>query len=277
MKIQFLGTAAAEGIPGVFCECEVCKKTWEKGGKNIRTRCQALIDDKILIDFGPDTYMHELLYNFRLSRIDTLLITHIHEDHYYPQEFGNRRNGFAYMDGCNNLDVYGSIDLDEDIIKAMQNYGKEGTTNRFNIHYIKPGEKFISQGYEILPIKAVHGTNNPLNYIISKDGKCMLYAHDTSSYDEETWNVIKENIKHFDLVSLDCTSGIIPMRYIGHMNIERNLEFREKLISLGLADEKTICISNHFSHNGGATYDEFVEYVKDMPLEISYDGMVVEF
>ena len=25
MKIKYLGTAAAEGIPAVFCECETCK------------------------------------------------------------------------------------------------------------------------------------------------------------------------------------------------------------------------------------------------------------
>ena len=31
MKIQYLGTAAAEGIPAIFCECETCKKTRELG------------------------------------------------------------------------------------------------------------------------------------------------------------------------------------------------------------------------------------------------------
>ena len=62
MKIQYLGTAAAEGIPAIFCECETCKKTRERGGKNIRTRSQALIDDKILIDLPADTYLHFLQY-----------------------------------------------------------------------------------------------------------------------------------------------------------------------------------------------------------------------
>lgn len=55
MKIKYLGTAAAEGIPAIFCHCEICKHAREHGGKNIRTRAQALIDDKIMLDLGPDT------------------------------------------------------------------------------------------------------------------------------------------------------------------------------------------------------------------------------
>ena len=58
MKIKFLGTCAAEGFPAMFCQCPVCEKAREKGGKNIRTRSQAVIDDTLLIDFPADTYMH---------------------------------------------------------------------------------------------------------------------------------------------------------------------------------------------------------------------------
>ncbi len=49
MKIKYLGTAAAEGIPAIFCECKICKKARELGGKNIRTRSQALINDDLFI------------------------------------------------------------------------------------------------------------------------------------------------------------------------------------------------------------------------------------
>ena len=58
MKIQYLGTAAAEGYPALFCECENCTKAKQLGGKNIRSRSQALIDDKLLIDYNADTNLH---------------------------------------------------------------------------------------------------------------------------------------------------------------------------------------------------------------------------
>ena len=65
MKIQYLGTAAAEGWPGIFCNCEMCKEALRRKGKDIRTRSQAVIDDKILIDLPPDTYLHMLTYGLK--------------------------------------------------------------------------------------------------------------------------------------------------------------------------------------------------------------------
>ena len=95
MKIQFLGTAAAEGVPAIFCDCESCQRSRERGGRNIRTRSQALIDDKILIDFPADTYMHFLKYQLPLSKIKTCIVTHSHSDHLYPAEIEMRKEGFA--------------------------------------------------------------------------------------------------------------------------------------------------------------------------------------
>ena len=63
MKFRFLGTAAAEGIPALFCECAVCKEAREKGGRHIRTRSQALIDDDLLIDFNADSYSLPALWH----------------------------------------------------------------------------------------------------------------------------------------------------------------------------------------------------------------------
>ena len=60
MKITFLGTAAAEGFPALFCNCEYCREARRLGGKNIRTRSQCLINENMLVDFPPDTYLHML-------------------------------------------------------------------------------------------------------------------------------------------------------------------------------------------------------------------------
>ena len=32
MRIRYLGTAAAERTPAMFCNCEVCRRALEKGG-----------------------------------------------------------------------------------------------------------------------------------------------------------------------------------------------------------------------------------------------------
>jgi phosphoribosyl 1,2-cyclic phosphate phosphodiesterase len=43
MKIQYLGTAAAEGIPAMFCTCELCRKTARAGSAEARCRSSVLI------------------------------------------------------------------------------------------------------------------------------------------------------------------------------------------------------------------------------------------
>lgn len=44
MKIAYLGTGAAEGIPAIFCSCPYCSGVRLRGGKEIRSRSQILID-----------------------------------------------------------------------------------------------------------------------------------------------------------------------------------------------------------------------------------------
>ena len=110
MKIQILGTAAAEGWPALFCNCEACRRAREKGGKNIRTRAGTLIDDQLLIDFSADTYGNALRFGLDLSRIHTLLVTHDHEDHLYAEDLGTRYTWFAHLDARSpeTLLVYGN-------------------------------------------------------------------------------------------------------------------------------------------------------------------------
>ena len=69
MKIQWIGTAAAEGWPAVFCQCQACRRAALLGGKNIRTRLGAIIDDILLLDLNPDLYAQKLHFGLDLCRI----------------------------------------------------------------------------------------------------------------------------------------------------------------------------------------------------------------
>lgn len=281
MKIKYLGTAAAEGIPALFCHCENCIKARKNGGKDIRTRSQAIVDDRILIDWPSDAYMHMILHKIDYAEINTLLITHTHEDHFYPDDWGNRRPNFSHIDGCSQLNLYGSEDIKpafDEMVGLRQERLEEDNINRINLHVVKPFEPFVSEGYTITALKAVHGTNNPYIYMIQKDGKSMLYAHDTDIFHEETWEYLKSTGVCFNLVSLDCTEGEKHITYTGHMCIERNVIVKDKMIELGMADESTVFIVNHFSHNGkNVLYRDMKKTAAKHGLIGSYDGMEVEF
>ena len=69
MKIHFYGTGASEGVPGFFCECEHCKEARRLGGKNLRTRTCAKLDEEILIDFSMDTYAQTLFRQLDMQKL----------------------------------------------------------------------------------------------------------------------------------------------------------------------------------------------------------------
>ena len=55
MKIQFMGTAAAEGAPALFCVCDHCRYARARGGREIRSRAGSIVDGRLKLDFGPDS------------------------------------------------------------------------------------------------------------------------------------------------------------------------------------------------------------------------------
>ncbi|MBO5969107.1 MAG: hypothetical protein J6S14_11500, partial [Clostridia bacterium] len=106
MKIKYLGTAAAEAFPAVFCNCKYCNEARELGGKNIRTRSQSLINDDLLIDFPADTYHHFITHGIRGDRIKYLLITHAHSDHLYQRDLFRRYGCYAHNMSVPTLELY---------------------------------------------------------------------------------------------------------------------------------------------------------------------------
>lgn len=275
MKLTYLGTAAAEGWPAMFCNCDNCKRAIEAGGKNIRTRSQALIDDKLLIDFPADTYLHVLYHGLDLKNIPACIITHNHSDHLYAPDFEMRRKGFAHLEKETLLTVYGTEAVEKDANQIIHRYELD-QENRVKFQKITPFEPFEVMDYIITPLKANHDpSSNPVIYSIQKGDKNILYANDTGYFPEETWSHLTEQGLHFDVVSLDCTLGIEECRD-GHMGIATNVEVKERLLKSSCADENTVFIIHHFSHNGKAIYDEMVPIAAKEGFKVSYDGMSVE-
>lgn len=294
MKIQFLGTAAAEGVPALFCNCPTCQYSREHGGRNLRTRSQALIDDALLIDMGPDTLMHEHNLGLDFTRIENCLITHIHFDHFDMHNFEMRQRGYANLTpDVPALHVYGSEELYTAMTHPNSNtprpdskdIGKNGLVNADGsvfCHVLEPLTPTVVGNYEVVALPACHGTRQPYNYIIKslKENKTLLYAHDTSLWvDERVWQYFEQVQPHIDLITMDCCSGNQDARHQSHhMCFAQNLEMREKLCSVGVCDDKTVFVSNHFSHNGAeVTYDVFSQIAEKEGFLTSYDGMSVEF
>ena len=279
MKLQYWGTAAAEGIPAMFCHCDTCRAAKERGGRNIRTRSQAVLDDTVLIDFPPDTYCHSLRYGADLATLTHLLITHSHSDHLYPADFTMRRNGFAHIGSTPPLNIYGS--------EGVLNYAKiEGDPDgdllggAVCFNKIEPFLHYDIAGYDVVALPARHSPNSfPYIYWIGKDGKGLFYCNDTGPLFDEVWSFLEKEKLPMNLVSADCTDGArAVMGYDSHMCLSRNKELRDRLLKIGCANDKTIFCCTHFSHNGEhALYDEFSKIAEKEGFLTAYDGMTVEF
>lgn len=275
MNIKYLGTGAAEGIPAIFCHCEVCNHARISKGRNIRTRSQALIDGKLLLDFGPDTYLHSLEYNLQLANIYVCLVTHSHDDHLYLEDLRARRRSRANLEeGTPVLKVYGGQGV-MNILKPKEDgfVTKDNSVLFCQIGAFEQVE--ILDEYVVTAIPAVHTSNEPFVYIIQKDSKTFLYGHDTDYFGEEVWEYFNKNSIYFDAVSLDCTEGIKHIEYPGHMNFERMKKMCERLVAEGCIDDNTQIIANHISHNGLASHDKAHEVGNSLGYLVAYDGMEI--
>lgn len=265
MYITYQGTAAAEGVPAIFCECEHCRYARAAGGKEIRMRSGALIDGVLKIDFGPDAYAQSLRFGQSYVSVNHILITHSHGDHFAPHDLACIRPPYSHRK--EPLTVYGDARVGE----KLQPFLKEG---ELEFVQVKPFETYQIGGYDVTPLQAVHAIGSgeePLFYMIERDGRRLLYAHDTDLFTEEDMAFLKG--RRMDLISMDCTNGVLDMKYIGHMGINKNIALREKLLANGTADGTTTFVANHFSHNGLVMHQEMEKRLPD--FVVSYDGMTL--
>lgn len=276
MKFQYLGTAAAEGLPAMFCQCEICRRSLQAGGRNLRTRSQAVIDDSLLLDFPPDTCVHVMQRQIPLHKIHSCLITHNHSDHLYAPDLEMRGEGFAHLEDGAPFLLYGTTPAGREIQDAINRFHLD-RQNRVFFRPVTPYVTFSLEGYAVTPLKANHDPAcSPVFYLISDGEKCILYANDTGWFPEETWEYLAEYRPHLDFVSLDCTGALQKGWWNGHMCLETNEKVMDRLRELGCADGTTAACIHHFSHNGGATYDDLVTPAREKGFLVAYDSMVVE-
>ena len=285
-KITVLGSAAAEGIPAIFCACETCKQAWKNGGKDLRLRTSYQLGEFVRIDFGPDAMVQDHRYNLHSEKLRHITVTHSHEDHFDTTLFGYRKNSFSKIDPDNTLHVYGGTGVMRKLNQAAWNWGKTiGFNGDFSCIKMKDHELKAFEPVElpdvdmtIYPLKADHmvtiATEEPFFYIIRWEDKYLMVANDTGYFFDENWEYLaKMNIK-LSVVFNDCTNCGYD-RERNHMSGKFVIDTRNRLAELGLVDENTRYFVNHFSHNGHMTHSQLEEYFNPHGIGVCFDGLEV--
>lgn len=264
MKIRLLGTGAADGIPGLFGNTRVAQHARTHGGKDLRMRAAAVIDDCMKIDLGPDS--HAQIQRFQLDPRDwsALIFTHSDDDHFSPREI-----------------QYFLFPFVEETAMVFPIYANKEICNRLSVQYpawplelveTHSFEPFQHGDYKITPIHAFHKlTEDAQNLIFEKDGKTFLYATDTGIWKEDTWEFLQGRM--LDGLVLECSEGVAPTDYPEHLDIHEFRYVLERLHKMEVVSDSTFVTTTHHSHNGEATHAELEALFEPMGVVPGFDGM----
>ena len=270
MRIQILGTAAAEGWPAVFCGCDTCNRVRKVGGKSVRTRASIQIDDIYKIDLPHDTHCQAIREGIDLSKLAHLFFTHSHGDHFDLTELVYLKPPFGHDLKNAPVKIYGN----ETVISAIANRFGDGLP--IELITAQPFVPIQAGNLTFTPITAHHQKEElALNYTIaSSNGKTVLYSSDTGEYEQQTLDHLTQ--QRFDLLIIECTQGTLPHPAQWHMSFEAVLRLRDNLVKAGAADASVRTVITHFSHNIGLLHEEFEAIANPEGVEVAYDGIVLE-
>jgi phosphoribosyl 1,2-cyclic phosphate phosphodiesterase len=246
MKITLLGTGDAVGTPKLGCSCPACLDA-HAGGKSRRLRFSILVESdngRLLIDSSPD--LRWQLLKKGISRVDGVIWTHPHYDHYAG--FGD------FYRVQNDVNVYGLTRT----LDYIMNYLSFMKPRRHDVNFY---ETFELIGLGVTLFEVTHPPiEEPAGVLLAFEDKKIVITGDTSR------DIPRKSLDMMFSPDLLIADAIIPP--IGtipkHMNAGEAMDLASEL------QAKTVVLT-HMSHN----FPPHDESVKEWPL--GYDGMEFEF
>lgn len=277
MKLKYLGTGAAEGMPATFCDCPVCRRSRQEGGRSLRMRSCTLLGGELLIDLSPDIHAQSLRFRLELAKVKNIVFTHAHPDHEdaYALQMRGTASCSVLPQAGQVLDLYGERWVKARFERVLGEERVEAA--RFRFHEVKPFEPFRAGGYTFYPLAANHrpaAVEECLIYAISDGQTAILYANDTGELSEANDAYLAAQGLTFSVVSMDCARGLLPGD--GHMGFAECLALRERLKARGLVTKDTRYLLNHLSHMNDMTHSEWEAFAAPHGFEVAYDGLEVE-
>ena len=280
MKIHYLGTGAAEGVPALFCNCAYCtalRRRLAAGERTreVRTRMQVVIDGALSVDFPPDAFWHMTASGADFSQIAYLLVTHAHMDHFYAHDFILRGYKYAANMAADVLTIYGNREVCEVFAECTRREMKPSVAPHVRTVPVEPFQPIVFGDWRAYAVPAHHSSAQPLLYAIEHGGRRYLHLCDTGRIPEESMRFL-EGLGAADAVSCDCTflwDESDP--YARHMNLAEAARTRDRLRRAGVVGEDTKFVITHFSHNSAPTAEAVARAEREYGFLAAYDGMIL--
>ncbi len=275
MKVLYLGTGAAEGIPACFCNCAFCRGARARG--EVRSRAQTLYGD-LCVDFPPDAYYHAVKFGVDLSALRYLAVTHAHMDHFYVQDFVLR--GYKYARDLTSpmLEIFANAEALEIFEEGTRREMRPEVRRGIALHPIAAGGTYSFGPWQLTALPACHSSREPLVFLLERGGRRILHLTDTGALPERAYAMLAEaRGAPLDLITLDCTF-LFGETAAGarHMGLDENARTLARFEAMGLADGHTKRVITHFSHNSAPTAEELRRAEETYGVIAAYDGMELE-
>lgn len=286
--MKFYGTGAAEGIPNPFCGCYLCEYARKHGGKDVRTRSMFRLNEQICIDLGPDSWVQAMLYG-DLKKVEHVLITHTHSDHFAYGMMEVRKMATKRMEGPLNYYFTGAgYNLiqryeDSDFLFGGK-FKKLEEDGIIQCHQLEYGKTYRVGNVEVTPLKGNHYgemKENSANYLMKMaDGSVVFYGCDTGPYFEETFEALKGT--RIDIFISECTYGGGEDTYPnpGHLSYSACVKVFQRLLEQATIDCNTKVYLTHINHCHTADHETLQKLFDSsglpMSCTVAYDGLEIK-
>jgi phosphoribosyl 1,2-cyclic phosphate phosphodiesterase len=281
VRLTFLGTAASEGYPDAFCDCDNCEAARSLGGPSLRKRSAALVNDDLLLDLGPDVLAAAMVHDVPLTRVRYCLLTHEHSDHLDPTHFSSRRDACG-PNGRACLDFYATEGALRVAAARLGNHmparglrdPRVGERLHLAAHAIDPFVTLTVGPYRVASVLANHGSGTmvPLAYVVEQDERRLFYCTDTGPLPEDTWRALRTLGQPIHVVALDHTFGLKAAEP-GHLNLEQFVGQIERLRAERILADDARVFAHHIGHHSNPPHPLLVEVAARRGYEVAYDGL----
>ena len=201
MRVRLLGTGSADGWPNAWCRCSSCRAAASAGV--VRASTSALVDDRLLLELGPDTPRAAVRAGTDLTRVEAVLVTHAHPDHLHWPAWMWR----GWAAGTRAVTLVAPPAVLEVVTPHL-----DDTVTAVEA---AAGARLTVAGYDVRVLPATHAGPEAgpavLYDVTAADGRSLLWATDTGVLSEQA--LAMTDGRAYDAVLLDLTSAHLPAHH----------------------------------------------------------------
>jgi adenosylcobinamide kinase/adenosylcobinamide-phosphate guanylyltransferase len=234
MLLRLLGTGASDGWPNPWCECASCGAAAAAGV--VRGQTSALLDDRLLLDIGPEAPRAALRQGTSLAGVKAVLVTHAHPDHHASPAWMWR--GWAAHRPPLTLVAP----------PAVLEQAKPRLDDSVTTLTARAGDELSVAGYAVRVLPADHGDASlgpaVLYDVTGPDRARVLWGTDTGPLLPQALDMTQD--REYDAVLLELTSGHLES---GHLDLTSWREQVAELHRRAAVTSGTRLLAVHLGHD----------------------------